>query len=359
LRADGHEVRTVIHAAALMELSALRDTTLDEFADVLAAKVLGTAHLDELLDHDSLDAVVFFSSIAAVWGPANHGAYAAANAFLDTTAEHWRGQGRRATSVSWGVWGSDVLPDAIDEDLLRRQGLPLIDPTTALTALGQVLDHGEGAVSVADVDWPTFIELFASARSRPLFAELVEDTDAVGADGSAEASLSERLAGLSPVEREQSVADLVRQQTAAALGHGSAEVVGVGRPFKELGFDSLLAVELRNRIAAATGLRLPASLVFDYPTVTAVAEFLVGELAEEADHVEVELDRLHATLARITDAERAEAERRLAGMLAELRQGRAGAGPAGPADTDTDDDDLGVATDEELFDLIEREFGET
>ncbi|GAB3460993.1 hypothetical protein GCM10027436_69130 [Actinophytocola sediminis] len=365
LRADGHEVRTVIHAAALMELSALRDTTLDEFADVVAAKVLGTAHLDELLDHDSLDAVVFFSSIAAVWGPANHGAYAAANAFLDTTAERWRGQGRRATSVSWGVWGSDVLPDAIDEDLLRRQGLPLIDPTTALTALGQVLDHGEGAVSVADVDWSTFIELFASARSRPLFAELTEDTDAVSADGSAEVSLSERLAGLSPVEREQSVADLVRQQTAAALGHGSAEVVGVGRPFKELGFDSLLAVELRNRIAAATGLRLPASLVFDYPTVTAVAEFLVGELTEEADQVggdvDVELDRLDATLARITDANsRAEAARRLTGMLAELRQGRAGAGPAGPADTNTDiDDDLGLATDEEIFDLIEREFGET
>ncbi|OLF07340.1 hypothetical protein BLA60_27600 [Actinophytocola xinjiangensis] len=359
LRADGHEVRTVIHAAALMELSALRDTTLDEFADVVAAKVLGTAHLDELLDHDSLDAVVFFSSIAAVWGPANHGAYAAANAFLDTTAEHWRGQGRRATSVSWGVWGSDVLPDAIDEDLLRRQGLPLIDPTTALTALGQVLDHGEGAVSVADVDWSTFIELFASARSRPLFAELVEDTDAVGADGpadgSAGASLSERLAGLSPVEREQSVADLVRQQTAAVLGHGSAELVGVGRAFTELGFDSLLAVELRNRLAAATGLRLPASVVFDYPTVTAVAGFLVGELTEEADQVDVELDRLHATLARITDAERAEAARRLTEMLAELRPGR-----AGPTGTDTDvDDDLGGATDEEIFDLIEREFGET
>ncbi|QUH02486.1 SDR family NAD(P)-dependent oxidoreductase [Saccharopolyspora erythraea] len=359
LRAQGREVRSVVHAAALMRLAALADTDLREFADVMAAKVDGARHLAELLDPDRLDAFVLFSSIAGVWGSGDHGAYAAANAYLDAFAEHLRGDGRAITSVAWGVWDGARFPEGVDADQLRRQGLPLIAPGPALTALRQVLDHDEAVVSVADVDWERFVPLFTSARPRPLLDEVPEAAPAPADDGPGEpeSSWPERLAALGEADQSAALRALVREQAAFVLGLGDGDSIDDGRAFRELGYDSLTAMELRNRLNAATGLRLPATLVFDHPTPAAVAEHLRSRLVRTASDSQVpvffELDRIAAAVAAggIDEDERAEVETRLRALLSAVGAEEVAADP--------DREDLDAATDDEMFDLIEKELGTT
>ncbi|MGV9364543.1 SDR family NAD(P)-dependent oxidoreductase [Amycolatopsis sp. NPDC003731] len=263
-------VRSVFHAAAVTDLAPLADTTPDLLDRACRVKADAADHLDALLP-DGLDAFVLFSSIAAVVGSRAHGAYAAANAHLDALAERRRARGQAATSIAWGVWDAD---EGVDRDRLTAEGVPPLDPDLALTALGRALDLDDTTVVVADVEWPRFAPAFAAARRRPLLAEIPDAAEETAPEPSGYAA---RLAGLSAADTHRVLTDLVRAQAAAVLGHPSPAAVDVGRAFSELGFDSLTAVELRTRLAAATGLRLPATLVFDHPTVTVLAGFL-GEL---------------------------------------------------------------------------------
>ncbi|WP_143034100.1 type I polyketide synthase, partial [Streptomyces sp. AmelKG-A3] len=291
LKADGESLRSVVHAAAFIELASLAESGLDEFADVLAAKVGGAAHLDELLGSDDLDAFVLFSSIAGVWGSGDHGAYAAANAYLDALAEQRRARGLKGSSIAWGVWNvwdPERLPEGVKPEQLQARGLPFLDPDTAFSAMRQILTHDETFVAVADVDWERFVPVFTSAGPRPLLAGVPEaqrEIEAaatpapVGPDAARVASspLRDRLEGLGADERNRVLLDLVRAQAASVLGHASGEAVEPGRAFRDLGFDSLTAVELRNRLNTATGLRLPATLVFDYPSPGVLAGHLRDE----------------------------------------------------------------------------------
>ncbi|MEV6118878.1 SDR family NAD(P)-dependent oxidoreductase, partial [Streptomyces sp. NPDC052109] len=348
LREQGEAVRTVVHAAALMRLAPLPDTDLAEYADVLSAKVQGARHLVELLDPAELDALVFYSSIAGVWGSADHGAYAAANAELDALAEQARAAGLPVTSVAWGVWDGARFPDGVDAGQLRRQGLPLIAPGPALDALGTILERAETGLSVADVDWARFMPLFSSARSRPLFDEIPEARRALRATPEGEprpsgSAWSQRLAGLSDTERRTVLLRLVREQAAVVLGHSGAAAIGADRAFRDLGYDSLTGIELRNRLGEATGLALPATLVFDRPTPAAVAEYLRTRLAPAEPPLLTALDRLSERLSQEdVDGERADIELRLRAMLSLV----------GGAD-----DDFDPTSDEEMYDLIDRELG--
>ncbi|MCQ8195549.1 SDR family NAD(P)-dependent oxidoreductase, partial [Streptomyces rugosispiralis] len=296
---DDRPLTAVIHAAAYIDLAGLGATTSAEFAQVMDAKVAGAAHLDELLGDTPLDAFVLFSSVSGMWGVGDHGAYAAANAYLDALAERRRANGLTATSVAWGVWDAtgDNMPEALDLDQLRRRGLRFMDPALGIAALRQTLDHDQTHLAIADIDWENFIPVFTSARPSPLLDELPamrrieEGTDTTGAVANASADTSsglrQRLTGLTPTEREHTVLELVRTQVVAVLGHATSDAVDSERAFKDLGFDSLTAVELRNRLNAATGLRLPATLAFDYPSTAALSEHILIELtgttADEAD----------------------------------------------------------------------------
>ncbi|MEU8082775.1 type I polyketide synthase [Micromonospora sp. NPDC049101] len=299
LDADGDPVRTVMHAAVHAELAAVADATPEHLAAVLAAKATGADHLDALLRHDGVDAFVLFSSIAALWGSGNHAAYAAANAHLDALAERRRADGFPATSIAWGIWDAyndwDSLSAADRKtitDRARAQGLPLLDPDAACVALRQILDRDETSVAVADVDWPTFTTLFTASRPSPLLAEIPEAlTEAEPPEGNDRdtSALLARLRGMSPADRDRELTDLVRAQAAAVLGHGADTDVPPERVFRDLGFDSLTSVDLRNRLGAATGLRLPATLTFDYPTPAALAAHLHERCfgADGADQVAV------------------------------------------------------------------------
>nr|WP_244215785.1 type I polyketide synthase [Kitasatospora purpeofusca] len=294
LEHDGHRISTVFHAAGAGLLVPLPDTDADEFADTFHAKAGGARNLDLLFDRDTLDAFVLFSSISGVWGSAVHGAYAAANAYLDGLAEDRRSRGLAATSVVWGIWnpeGGAGMAAELAEETLRGHGVLFMPPAVAITGLQQVLDHDETVVVVADIDWDRFATVFTSARPSPLIGELPEvraalaaepETGGTGAEG-APSALRDRLAPLPAAERTRTLVDLVRTHAAAVLGHDSPDAVAPGRAFRDLGFDSLTAVDMRNRLNTATGLRLPVTVVFDYSSATALARRLETGLLGAAE----------------------------------------------------------------------------
>ncbi|MGW9287220.1 type I polyketide synthase [Streptomyces albidoflavus] len=289
----GTPVRAVIHAAALIKLDPVASGTLADFDDVMHAKVEGARILDEVFAEDTLDAFVLFSSIAGVWGSGDHGAYAAANAHLDALAQQRRARGLTGTSLAWGVWAAvnewndEHVHEGVDPERVRRQGLPFLDPALAVLGMEQSLDDDEAFVAVADVAWDRFVPVFTSVRPSPFLTEIPEvralaeaERDAGQADGRTgpASALGRRLAGLPADERHRAVLDAVRAHTATALGHDSAEDVGPRRAFREAGIDSLTAVDLRNRLNQATGLRLPATVVYDHPTPLALAGHVEREL---------------------------------------------------------------------------------
>ncbi len=237
-----------------------------------------------------LSTFVLFSALAGTLGNAGQAAYAAGNAFLDALAEHRRGLGLPATALAWGPWAGTGMA-ATAAERLRRGGLRGLAAELALGALRQALEHDDTQLVLADIDWERYAAAHADARPRPLLGELPRAQWALRArrdeqlDGTAGGALAERLAEVPTGERERVVLDLVRAQVAAVLGHSSPQSVEVERAFKELGLDSLSGVELRNRLAAASGLELPTTLAFDHPTPRALAAHLLAEVVGTGDGV--------------------------------------------------------------------------
>ncbi|MFJ3743840.1 type I polyketide synthase [Streptomyces albidoflavus] len=268
----------VVHAAGVLDDGVLDALTLDRFEAVLRPKTLGTAHLHELTrDHD-VTLFVLFSSIVGVLGNAGQANYAAANAYLDAVAEQRRAEGLPVTSVAWGPWAdagmatADVLTDRMSHD-----GLAPMDPVTAVAALRAAVAEGVPHATVLDVDWRAYGTAMTAARPSPLVGDLPEvrrALEAAAATAPDTHALRDRLRGLAPAEQDRLLTDLVRAEVATALRHSSPEAVDVNRAFKDLGFDSLTAVEVRNRITAATDVKLPTTLLFDHPNTTAVVAHL-------------------------------------------------------------------------------------
>ncbi len=367
LEAGGTTVRAVMHTAGTGILTRLEETDIAELAHATAAKVAGARHLDELLDPGRLDAVVHFSSIAGVWGVGRHGAYAAGNAYLDALAQQRRADGVNMLSVAWGPWdGGGMVPAAEVEPMLRR-GVPLITPEPAMLALQQALDHDDTFVAAAEVDWEQFVPAFTSMRPSPLIGELPEArqllarTEPAGdaAEAGAASAFLQRLAGLSEPEQERTLLGLVRDHAAAVLGHGDVKTITVDKPFRGFGFDSLTAVELRNRLGAATGLKLPATLVFDQPTPAALVRHLLERIAPQTAETDLPtmaaLDRLDTALATLPDDDIAKTRviMRLEALLTKQRKESAGGEQGGTGLLTR----LGSATNDELFELVDRDLG--
>jgi acyl transferase domain-containing protein/D-arabinose 1-dehydrogenase-like Zn-dependent alcohol dehydrogenase/acyl carrier protein len=281
----GQRVTAVIHTAGVLDDGVLEGLTPQRVAAVLDPKAGAAVHLDELTASLDLDAFVLFSSVAGTVGGAGQGNYAAANAFLDALAERRRARGLPGTSVAWGLWAGDSgMVGDVAGDRARRGGIVPMPPQQAIAALGQLAGGGDPAVVVANVDWQRFAPGFTSVRPSPLITGVAEARQAIEAGAAAPAEapgkgrLAGRLAGLGAARQEQVVLEVVRAEAATVLGHPSPDAIAPGAVFRDLGFDSLTAVELRNRLGAATGLQLPATLVFDYPTPIVLAAWLRGEI---------------------------------------------------------------------------------
>jgi polyketide synthase 12 len=371
-----HPLTAVVHAAGVPQgYTPFTDTTAGDLSDVTAGKVAGAAHLDDVLADTPLDAFVLFSSNAAVWGSGGQAAYAAGNAYLDALAARRRALGRTATSLAWGAWGGGGMMAAEGAaDYMGRRGVLEMAPEPATAAMVQAVEHDETTVAVADVEWERFVLGFTARRPSPLLAEIPEVRAALREDaaeqdtgqGAARAALTGRLAAMTEHERLRSLVELVREEAAVVLRHDGTDGIQGARAFKELGFDSLTAVELRNRLQAATGLRLPAAVVFDHPTPAALATHLRGLLVPDdaQDGTGAVLDGLKAleesaaALAGGGDGT-ARIVERLEALVWKLRDNGAQAEPAPGDDADPAGatDDLASATAEDMFDLLDRELG--
>jgi pimaricinolide synthase PimS1 len=363
-----HPLTAVIHAAGALADATITALTPQALDTTLRPKTTAAWHLHDLTRHHDLAAFIMFSSCAGTLGSAGQASYAAANAALDALAARRHAQGLPARSLAWGLWdtatGMTSHMTTADRTRLARAGLAPMPDHQALTLFDTALTTPAGPTLIpARLDHAA---LHRAARTTtgipPALRTLIRtpprratsEPDA-GPDG---ASFAERLAGAGE-DRERLVLDLVRTHIAAVLGHGSAELVDSDRGLLDMGFDSLTAVELRNRLGSATGLRLPSTLVFDYPTPQAITGHLWQELvpgaAREAAPLLAELDRIESamTTAAADDIEHAAVAARLQQLLWKWSaQGAAGIPDGGTAEAGAD---LASATDDELFGLLDQE----
>jgi hypothetical protein len=275
-----HPLTAVVHTATSEVFAPLLDTTLADLAAGLGVPANGASHLRELAG--DVEVFLTVSSVAGVWGGAGQGAYAAAGAHLDALAEARQCAGLPTASVALGLLAEANLVAGQRDELLRR-GIGPIPVELAVSAIAQAVERAQTGVVIADVDWSRFLPAFTSARPSPLVAEFVTVEAMVDGDSDGDgATLVARLAELAEDEQRGLLVELVRDAVAGVLGHAAAGAVDTRKPFRELGFDSLAAVTFRNRLGAAVGRKLPATLVFDHPTPVAVAEFLRAELITDA-----------------------------------------------------------------------------
>ncbi|WP_407077433.1 SDR family NAD(P)-dependent oxidoreductase [Streptomyces sp. SCSIO 30461] len=286
---EAHPPTAVFHTAGVLDDGVIDSVTAEAFRGVRAPKAEAAQHLHELTRERGLDldAFVLFSSVTGTWGNGGQAAYAAANAALDALAEQRRADGLPATSVAWGLWGGGGMAVGAGEESLGRRGIRAMDPDEGIEALHRALDLGDTCVTVVDVDWAGFAAHTGALRPGPAFDSVPEARRALeearqqalaGAAAGSPEGLGQRLAGLPEAERTRVLVELVRGEAAAVLRHASTDAVRADRAFKDAGFDSLTALELRNRLADATGLRLPATVVFDRPNPGVLAAYLLGEL---------------------------------------------------------------------------------
>ncbi|MER7708863.1 type I polyketide synthase, partial [Kitasatospora sp. NPDC097605] len=280
-----HPLTAVVHTAGVLDDGVVSGLTAEQLRRVLRPKVDAAVNLHELTAGLELSGFVLYSSAAGVLGGPGQANYAAANAFLDALARRRRAAGLAGQSLAWGLWAdrSGMTGHLDAEDTARSarsgvapltadQGMALFDAAAALDEpllVPMLLDTAALRTGAAAGSVPALLQgLVRTPARRVVEAGTPED----GTD-----SLARRLAGQSESEQQRFLLDLVRSLVAAVLGHASADAVTADRAFRELGFDSLTSVQLRNRLNTATGLRLPTTLVFDYPNPTALAEYLRTE----------------------------------------------------------------------------------
>jgi acyl transferase domain-containing protein/acyl carrier protein len=348
-------LRAVVHAAGAVADGVLADLTAAEFDTTLRPKVDGAWHLSELTADLPVTAFVLLSSIAGVAGNPGQSNYAAANTFLDALAAHRQARGQAALSLAWGTWdGAEGMAAALDAAQRRRIARRGVAPMSAERAL----ELFDAALTVPGRSLlvPAALDTAALGRLADLpavYRGLVTAKRPAARGHNQPDSFPRTLAARPREERGPAILRFVQDQIALVLDHPEAAAIAPDRGLLDLGFDSLTALELRNRLAAATGLGLPNTLVFDYPTAALLAGCLESELGDAAaatgPAAEASVPALQALEAAIRAASAHDAREPLIAGLRTLLQRYA---PAGDGSAD-----LSTATDSELFDALDKELG--
>ncbi|MGV9271636.1 type I polyketide synthase, partial [Kitasatospora sp. NPDC003701] len=356
--AGGEGLRGVVHVAGVLDDGVVSSLSGERLGGVLRPKVDAAWNLHELTRGMGLSLFVLFSSAAGVFGPAGQAGYAAANAFLDGLAQHRRAQGLPAHSLGWGLWDLDGgmtgrLGDT-DQARLVQSGVRPLSPSEGLKLFDAAIATDRSHLVPMGLDRsrlragrevPVVLRGLVGATARPVSRASADPVPA-----------ARSLAALAGPERVEALLRLVRSNVASILGYASADAVPGDRGFLDLGLDSLTAVELRNQLGTAIGLRLPATLLFDYGTPVALVEYLAERLAPEEDgesRILVELDRLEALLTNLSqeDPLNANVTKRLQTLLA--KRNPAPKSVAGSAAEDR----IRSATTDDLFAFIDKELG--
>ncbi|MFI6457826.1 type I polyketide synthase [Streptosporangium amethystogenes] len=302
----GRELTMVVHAAGVLRDGVIGSLTSERFQEVWRPKAQAAWTLHELTRDQDLTAFVVFSSALGTLGGPGQANYAAANAYLDALARHRHTRGLPGLSLAWGLWeqGSGMTGGLTTTDLRRltRSGLKPLTAESGLALFDRALSTGDPFLLLTEFDGAALVAAAREGAVPPLLRGLVRTParrTAGAAIPSGAVSLAEQLAGLTEVAQHGLLLDMVRGHVAATLGHADSAGVDVRRAFKEVGFDSLSAVELRNRLNTATGLRLPSSLVFDHPTPEAVALHLHATVAGPTAEADPEESAVRAALAAI------------------------------------------------------------
>ncbi|MER6807629.1 SDR family NAD(P)-dependent oxidoreductase, partial [Streptomyces sp. NPDC000678] len=273
----GVRLTAVVHTAGLLDDGVVGSLTADRLAAVLRPKVDAAAHLDELTADQDLAAFVLFSSVAGVLGNPGQANYAAGNVFLDALAARRRAAGRPAVSLAWGLWAEPSgLTGHLDGDTLSTRGVAPLSTEQGLELLDRALADDHPVLVPARLDPAALRSDALTGTLSPVLRSLVR----VPQRRPGQSGLRHRLGRMSEEEGRRLLLDLVRTQLASVIGRDSTDGIDPDQPFKSFGIDSLLAVQLRNRLNSATGLRLPATLVFDHPTPAAVVDFTLPLVRE-------------------------------------------------------------------------------
>ncbi|MET9596092.1 type I polyketide synthase [Streptomyces sp. NPDC006516] len=351
----------VVHAAGVLDDGVLTGLTPERLSRVFAPKADAAWHLHELTAGLDLTAFVMFSSVAGALGNLGQANYAAANAFLDGLAAHRRAQGMPAQSLAWGLWEQDSgMTGHLAADDTSRLGVSALPTEAGLALLDAAVASGAPQLVAARLDLPELRRRRDTLSN--VFHRLVgtppRRAEAASArkEGSGD-ELRRRLAGADAEERRQELLALVRSQVARVLGHERSEAVDVNRGFMDAGIDSLMALELRNGIGTLLGRRLPATFVFDYPSVSAVVGYMLeelfgGETENGTDLLEAELRKLESMMAGVTADENGHA--RIADLLRDIAAGWSGNSVDGSASEDAGVD-LDSVTADELFGILDSE----
>ncbi|MGF1338554.1 SDR family NAD(P)-dependent oxidoreductase [Streptomyces flavovirens] len=279
---EAYPVDSVVHTAGVLDDGLVTSLTPERLDTVLRPKADAAWHLHRLTLDRGLSHFVLFSSAAGTVDASGQGNYAAANVFLDALAAHRASHGLPATSLAWGLWAGGGMGAGLDQgdaQRVERSGIGALDPAEGLELFDAALESGLPALVPVRLDT-------AALRRRgddvPAVLRTLAGVTARAAQDDRTRTLGERLAGLPEADHAHTVLEAVRTEVAAVLGHDGPAAVAPRRAFTELGFDSLAAVELRNRLNAVSGLRLPSTLIFDYATPTALADHLLDRLAPDS-----------------------------------------------------------------------------
>jgi acyl transferase domain-containing protein len=358
---ERYPLRTVVHAAGVLDDGVVAGLTPERVDRVLAPKIQAAVYLDELTEHLGLSAFVLFSSAVGTVGNAGQASYAAANAFLDALAADRRTRGLPGISLGWGLWSqaSEMASHLQEQGLaLRaaRSGIGALSPPEGLALLDAACQMDEALVLPMRLHAETLREL-AEIEALPAMLGGLVRVPARRQSRSLSGLLARRLREVSESERADVALEAVRAEVAAVLGHASPQDVDPQRAFQELGLDSLAAVQLRNRLGVIADLRLPATLVFNYSTTTALADHLRERLAQTATGVSpvahAELDQLERAIAgaSLEQDERAGIEERLRAILAGLTGAGAAANGTEVAET------IQSASADEVMAFLDRQLG--
>ncbi|MFI5717448.1 type I polyketide synthase [Nocardia sp. NPDC051750] len=347
---DDHPLTAVIHAAGVLDDATIAALTPDKIDRVLAPKVAGAQNLHELTRGHGLSAFILFSSVAATLGSPGQGNYSAANAFLDALAHTRYAEGLPALSLAWGPWSQDAgMTGDLDQAAIsrvERMGMRMLDEHSGSALFDAALGFAEPVVIAAEFETRTLMARAGDGVLPDLLAELVPTRTRRAPAESTGGRLLAELAATAEDKREILALTRTREHIAAVLGLPTGGALHAEAAFSELGIDSLSAIELRNRLSAATGMRLPATLVFDYPTAAALAGFLLSKVTVTSV-VDEQLAALRAFLAAPPSG--AERDRLTAGLHELLAEARVAAVPA------VTQEEVEDASLEDLFKIIDQQ----
>ena len=305
---SGMPLRGVVHAAGLLDDGLLLEQSPARFRKVMAPKIRGAVHLDALTRDLPLDFFVLYSSAAGLMGSPGQGNYAAANAFLDALAHHRRTQGRPALSIDWTAFSEVGLAVAQENRGARigSQGMRSLSPAEGLSVLARLLQTDRAQIGVVPLDIRQWLEFYPAAASSRTLSRLVGAYRAGAGRPAGDPEVKKRLAAAAgPDERRVVVEDVVRKHVSQVLRIPENKVAS-NEPLTGLGMDSLMGLELRNRIESSLGMTVPATLLWTYPTVTALSGHLANELGGNTpgETVQAERDAV-AAVERISESEAA------------------------------------------------------